>query len=323
MKKVGIIGGSGYVAGELIRCLIHHPQLKIDFIYSHSQAGEKVSSIHDDLFTSELVLTDKVNLETDIIFLCLGHGHSKSFLEKYQFNEHTKIVDLSNDFRLQNDATFLGKSFTYGLVEFQKEKIKQSNYIANPGCFATTIQLALLPLAKAKLLNNEVHVNAITGATGAGKQTSSTSHFSWRNNNISTYKVFSHQHLGEIGETIESLQQKKTEVSFIPMRGDFTRGIFATVYTKCNWSEKKLIELFKSYYQDAVFTKVSTHKIHLKQVVNTNFCLLQIEKINDKVVITSVIDNLLKGAAGQAIQNANLMFGFDEQAGLNFKASYF
>lgn len=324
MKTAGIIGGSGYVAGELIRCLLHHPQLKIDFIYSHSEAGEKANSIHDDLFIhDELLLSDTIHPEVDIVFLCLGHGNSKTFLEKHSFSANTKIIDLSNDFRLQNDAIFSGKKFTYGLVEYQKEKIGTSNYIANPGCFATAIQLALLPLAKAGLLNNEVHVNAITGSTGAGKQPSSTSHFSWRNNNISTYKVFTHQHLGEIGETLESLQNDQVNVNFIPMRGDFTRGIFATVYTLCDWNENELVDLFQSYYQDAVFTKVTTNKVHLKQVVNTNYCLLQVEKINNKVVITSVIDNLLKGAAGQAIQNANLMLGFDEQAGLLYKASYF
>ncbi len=325
MIKAGIIGGTGYVAGELIRLLVNHPNVKIDFIYSHSQPGQSVASVHEDLFAFEsLQFTDQVNLNVDVLFLCLGHGNSKKFLENHTFSPNTKVIDLSNDFRLEADSEFLGKKYVYGLPELNKEKIANAGYIANPGCFATAIQLALLPLAKGGFLKNEVHINAITGSTGAGQSPSATTHFSWRNNNLSIYKAFSHQHLGEIGESLVSLQPDFDKaLNFLPLRGGFTRGIFASVYTNCEISEEELSALYKSYYEDASFTKISANGINLKQVVNTNFCLLQVQKIDGKVLITSVIDNLLKGASGQAIQNMNLMFGLNESTGLNLKASYF
>jgi len=325
MIKIGIVGGSGYVAGELLRSLIHHPKVSIDFIYSHSHAGKQAVELHQDLFTHpELVFTDKVNSEVDVLFLCLGHGNSSKFLSSYQFSEHTKVIDLSNDFRLTSDAVFEGKEFVYGLVDLNREKIKKAKYIANPGCFATGIQLGLLPLAKHQLLKNEVHINAITGSTGAGQALTETSHFSWRNNNISTYKEFSHQHLGEIGESLVSLQKDfDKELNLIPVRGDFTRGILATIYTQSSLSEQELIKLYKEFYAEEPFTHVVESTVNLKQVVNTNYCLIQVKKHGNKVLITTVVDNLVKGAAGQAIQNMNLICGLEEQTGLNFKASYF
>lgn len=324
MIQIGIIGSAGYVAGELIRCLIHHPKVKIDFIYSQSQHGKFVKEIHQDLVSlSKLKFTNKLNTNVDVVFLCLGHGNSKQFLKNNAFAESTKIIDLSNDFRLGKDANFQNKNFVYGLVELNKTQIKKANYVANPGCFATAIQLALLPMAKANLLENDIHVNAITGSTGAGQSLSETSHFSWRNNNISTYKAFNHQHLYEINETITTLQKEYGEVNFIPVRGDFTRGIFATLYTKCSLLENEIIQLYEDFYANEHFTFITKNTVSLKQVVNTNNCLLQIQKIKDKVLITSVIDNLLKGAAGQAIQNMNIMFGLEETTGIKFKANYF
>ncbi|MCO6501009.1 MAG: N-acetyl-gamma-glutamyl-phosphate reductase [Vicingus serpentipes] len=325
MIKVGIVGGSGYVAGELLRSLVHHPEVAIDFIYSHSHAGKQAVELHQDLFTHpELVFTDEINSEVDVLFLCLGHGNSNKFLSKHQFSHNTKVIDLSNDFRLKADATFEGKHFVYGLVDLNRDEIKKAKYIANPGCFATAIQLGLLPLAKNKLLKNEVHINAITGSTGAGQALTETSHFSWRNNNISTYKEFSHQHLGEIGESLTFLQNDfDKELNFIPVRGDFTRGILATIYTESSLSEKELVKLYQDFYAEEAYTHVVESTINLKQVVNTNHCLIQVKKHGNKVLITSVIDNLVKGAAGQAIQNMNLICGLEEETGLNFKASYF
>ena len=325
MIKAGIIGGSGYVAGELLRSLIHHPKVSIDFIYSHSHAGKQAVELHQDLFTHpELVFTDKINSKVDVLFLCLGHGNSSKFLSKHQFSNTTKVIDLSNDFRLKADATFEGKHFVYGLVDLNRAAIKKAQHIANPGCFATAIQLGLLPLAKNKLLKNEVHINAITGSTGAGQALTETSHFSWRNNNISTYKEFNHQHLGEIGESLISLQKDfDKDLNFIPVRGDFTRGILATIYTESSLSEDELVQLYKGFYAKEPFTHVTESTIDLKQVINTNHCLIQVKKHGNKVLITSVIDNLVKGAAGQAIQNMNLICGLEEQTGLNFKASYF
>lgn len=320
MIKVGIIGSAGYVAGELMRCLVHHPEVAIDFMYSTSQDGKKVLEIHEDLYTNEeLVFTNKINPNVDVVFLCLGHGNSSKFLNENSFSNTTKIIDLSNDFRLKEDA----KDFVYGLVELNKDAIKSAKNIANPGCFATAIQLGLLPLAKAGLLQSDVHVNAITGSTGAGQSLSATSHFSWRNNNISIYKAFNHQHLGEIGESITSLQNDfNADINFLPVRGDFTRGIHASMYTKCDLSEEELIKLYQEFYKDAAFTFVSKKTVNLKQVVNTNNCLIQVQKIDNKVLVTSAIDNLQKGAAGQAIQNMNLMFGLEETTGVKFKATY-
>lgn len=323
--KVGIIGSTGYVAGELLRCLLHHPEVSIDFLYSHSEPGKKVGEIHQDLMDVELRFTNKINKEVEVLFLCLGHGNSKKFLTEYQFSKHTKIIDLSNDFRLTKDANFQDKNFVYGLVEAHKQKIKKAQYIANPGCFATAIQLALLPLAKAHLITDEIHVNALTGSTGAGQSLSANSQFSWRTQNISIYKAFQHQHLNEIHETLKGLQESYSgDLNFLPLRGNFTRGIFASVYMKhSSLSEKELIQLYQAYYRNSPLVLISSENIHLKQVVNTNKCVLQVQKIEGKILITSIIDNLLKGAAGQAIQNMNLLVGLPENTGLQLKANYF
>jgi len=260
----------------------------------------------------------------DVLFLCLGHGNSSKFLHENKFSKSTKIIDLSNDFRLEKDKIFKNKDFVYGLPEMNKEAIKKADYIANPGCFATAIQLAILPLADAKFIKSDIHVNATTGATGAGTSLSKTTHFTWRDNNFSSYKVFTHQHLGEINQSISQLQLDfENEVIFIPNRGDFSRGIYVTVYTDFDGSIDKAKEIYKSFYKDAEFTFVSDKEIFLKQVVNTNKCLIHLHKHKDKLLITSVIDNLLKGASGQAVQNMNLMFGFEESLGLNLKANYF
>ncbi len=325
MIKVGIVGGAGYTAGELIRLLLNHSKLELDFVYSTSNAGNAVYAVHQDLLGQiDLKFTDKVNENVDVLFLCLGHGNSKKFLEQYKFSKHTKIIDLSNDFRLKNDAIFQGNEFVYGLPELQKDKIKTANYIANPGCFATTIQLALLPLAKHNLLNDAVHINATTGATGAGVSTSETTHFSWRDNNFSIYKAFTHQHLGEIGESLIKLQPNFSEELFlIPNRGNFSRGIFASAYLKFEETIEDAFKLYEDFYKEAPFTHISRIPIHLKQVVNTNNCFIHLEKHKNMLLITSVTDNLIKGASGQAIQNMNLMLGFEETEGLNLKATAF
>ena len=323
--EVGIIGGAGYTAGELIRLLLNHPNTNINFIFSTSNAGNKVYKIHQDLIgTTELSFTDTINPNVDVLFLCLGHGNSTAFLEKNEFSNTTKIIDLSNDFRLKADETLDNKTFVYGLPELQKEKIVTANYIANPGCFATALQLAILPLAANSLLKDDVHINAATGATGAGTSLSKTTHFTWRDNNFSHYKAFNHQHLGEINQTIQQLQSGcESEVFFMPNRGNFSRGIFATAYTTFEGTVEEGIALYKEFYKDAKFTFVSDEAVHMKQVVNTNKCIVGVEKHGNKLLITSVIDNLLKGASGQAIQNMNLMYGFEETLGLNLKANYF
>lgn len=325
MIKAGIVGGTGYVAGELIRILIHHPEVNIGFVYSHSQAGNNIMDVHKDLFTNpDMQFTDRINPDVDVVFLCLGHGNSTQFLSQHQFSQSTRIIDLSNDFRLKEDAGFQDRKFVYGLVEKNLESIKQAQNIANPGCFATAIQLGLLPLAAENLLQNEVHIHGITGSTGAGQAMTETTHFSWRNDNVSVYKPFTHQHLGEIRQTLESYgNDQKSELNFIPVRGNFTRGILVSIYTKCDQPEDELVTIYKTFYKDKIFTYVSDKPIHLKQVVNTNYCLIHVEKHENKVLITSVIDNLLKGAAGQAIENMNLMFGFVPNAGLVFKPNYF
>jgi N-acetyl-gamma-glutamyl-phosphate reductase len=325
MLEVGIIGGAGYTAGELIRLLLNHPKTTINFVYSTSNAGNKIHKVHQDLIgNTEISFTNTINPEIDVLFLCLGHGNSTSFLENNSFSKNTKIIDLSNDFRLLKNKNFNGKDFVYGLPELQKEKIRNAKYIANPGCFATALQLAILPLAANDLLNNDLHINAVTGATGAGTSLSSTTHFTWRDNNFSHYKPFNHQHLGEIHQTVNQLQSNfNAEINFMPYRGNFSRGIFATTYIKFENSIEEAKNIYQSYYKDAVFTFVSEKDIHMKQVVNTNKCLLHLMKHGTKLLITSTIDNLLKGASGQAIQNMNLMFGFEEMAGLNLKANYF
>lgn len=325
MIQAGIVGGAGYTAGELIRILMYHPQVNINFIYSTSNAENPVSKVHQDLIGStDLQFTNTINAEVDVLFLCLGHGNSTAFLENNSFSDSTKIIDLSNDFRLEADANFLGKQFVYGLPELNKDAIKQANYLANPGCFATAIQLALLPLAANKKFKNDIHINAVTGATGAGTSLSATTHFTWRDNNFSYYKPFTHQHLGEINQSVKQLQGDfDSEIIFMPNRGDFSRGIFATAYTNFDGTLEEAQALYKDFYKDAEFTVVSDDNIHLKQVVNTNKCILHLHKHNNKLLITSVIDNLLKGASGQAVQNMNLMFGFNEGEGLQLKASYF
>ncbi len=319
MIKAGIIGGAGYTAGELIRILLNHPEAEIDFVYSTSQPGKPVSSIHQDLAgETELTFTDTINTEADVVFLCLGHGNSKKFLAENQFSETTKIVDLSTDFRMDGDH-----GFVYGLPEFFKSEIQSAKNIANPGCFATAISLAILPLAKYGKIKSDWHVNAVTGATGAGTSLSDTTHFTWRDNNFSSYKSFGHQHLNEIGQSLKKLQPDfSSEVNFIPNRGNFSRGIHATAYTVFDGNLDDAKQIYAETYSEAPFTHL-VEEIHLKQVVNTNKCLLKLEKLGNKLLVTSVIDNLLKGASGQAVQNMNLLFGFPEDAGLKLKASYF
>lgn len=333
--KVGIVGGSGYVAGELLRSLLHHPNTEIDFVYSHSHSDKKISEIHTDLFHSDLVFSQNVNPQIDIVFLCLGHGNSTRFLLENPFSETTKIIDLSNDFRLNKDKFLKVKmitdqekelEFVYGLPEIYSQKIKKSNYIANPGCFATAIQLGTLPLTAHFPNIKEWHVHALTGSTGAGQSLSETTHFSWRNENISIYKPFVHQHLGEIEQSLKDISQNfEGKINFVPLRGNFTRGIFASMYVtlETDFSEEEIISIYQNFYKDAPFVKISNKPIDLKQVVNTNYCLLHIQKIENKILITSCIDNLLKGAAGQAIENMNLQFDFPQETGLTFKANYF
>lgn len=325
MLQVGIIGGAGYTAGELVRLLVNHPAAEINFVYSTSNAGNKIYAVHQDLLgATDLSFTDTINPDVDVVFLCLGHGNSTAFLNANDFSDKTKIIDLSNDFRLKADNVINGKKFAYGLPELNKEEIEKADNIANPGCFATAIQLGILPLAAANKINNDIHVNATTGSTGAGVSPSATTHFSWRDNNFSTYKVFTHQHLGEIGESIDQLQSSfDKDVLFIPNRGNFSRGIYASIYTDFDGSLEEAYEIYEQYYKDAAFTHVSKSPVHLKQVVNTNNCFIHLHKHNNKLLITSVIDNLLKGASGQAIQNMNLIFGFEENLGIQLKSTYF
>ncbi len=324
MINVGIIGGSGYTGGELIRILLNHPQVTIDFVFSTTRAGKTITLAHPDLLgQTQLEFTGEVNPDVDVVFLCLGHGNSTSFLNGTQFSKATKIIDLSNDFRLHADAGFNEKQFIYGLPELHKEAIKKADTIANPGCFATAIQLGLLPLAKGNGLNDQVHINAVTGSTGAGVKTSATTHFSWRNNNASWYKPFTHQHLSEIGESLASFGNEVGELFFLPNRGNFTRGILATAYTKYKGSVEQAKELYEDFYSAAAFTHISDEPIHLKQVVNTNQCHIHLHKHDEVLLVTSAIDNLLKGASGQAVQNMNLMFDFDEKEGLQLKAGVY
>lgn len=321
MIKVGIIGGSGYTAGELIRILMFHPNATLDFVYSTTNAGKPLSIAHHDLMGDiEMNFTDQVNPNVNVVFLCLGHGKSKAFLEQNQFSSETKIIDLGNDFRLTKDAAFDGRQFVYGLPELNKTAIQSANYIANPGCFATAIQLALLPLAKNGLLNEDVHINATTGSTGAGVSPSETTHFSWRNNNMSHYKAFEHQHLGEINQSIQQLQTGyPNELIFVPNRGDFARGIFATLYTTIEESLEDILAKYEAFYADQPFVTVTTTNINMKQVVQTNKCIISLMKKGNRLLITSIIDNLTKGASGQAIQNMNLLFGLEETTGLHLK----
>ena len=324
MIKAGIIGGSGYTGGELIRLLLQHPALTIDFVFSTTKAGKPLTSAHPDLLgQTVLEFSDTVNTSVDVVFLCLGHGNSTKFLNGHAFSTSTKIIDLSNDFRLAGDATWKDREFVYGLPELNRNRIESADTIANPGCFATAIELALLPLAEAGLLQNEVHVNATTGSTGAGISPSATGHFSWRNNNISWYKPFTHQHLGEIGESLGSFGNPIGKLRFLPNRGNFTRGILATAYTHFNGNIETVRDLYRTFYDHAAFTHVSEEPIHLKQVVNTNQCHIHIHQHEELLLVTSAIDNLLKGASGQAVQNMNLIFGLEETLGLQLKAGVF
>lgn len=322
--KVGIVGSAGYTGGELIRLLINHPAAEIVFAHSESNAGKPISLVHNDLFgDTDLSFSATLNEDIDVLFLCVGHGNARVFLENNCIAEHIKIIDLSQDFRLSAHSVFQNRSFVYGLPELQKEVIQQADYIANPGCFASNIELALLPLAKAGLLTSEVHVNATTGSTGAGQQPSLTSHFSWRSDNLSVYKAFSHQHLNEIGETLSHPDTKPAKISFIPQRGAFSRGIFSSIYVASDLSLEEAYQLYERYYASHPFTHVSRENIDLKQVVNTNKCLVHLEKHDGYLFIVSILDNLLKGASGAAVQNMNLLFGLEETAGLRLKANAF
>lgn len=322
MIKVGIIGGAGYTAGELLRLLINHPSVEITFVNSNSNAENKITSVHTGLIgETDLVFTDKLPFEDiDVLFFCTAHGDTKKFLDSNAIPAGLKIVDLSTDYRQESPE----HNFVYGLPELNKARIQKAQRVANPGCFATAIQLAILPLAKAGLLISEVHVNGITGSTGAGQKPSNTSHFSWRNDNISVYKAFEHQHLMEITQSVKQLQPDfKAAINFIPVRGNFARGIFVSAYTDCNLSLEEATKLYEDFYADSAFTFVSDSNIDLKQVVNTNKGLVHVEKHGNKLFIISMIDNLLKGAAGQAVQNMNLLFGLEETAGLKLKPSAF
>ncbi|MDB4582452.1 N-acetyl-gamma-glutamyl-phosphate reductase [Draconibacterium sp.] len=318
MVKVGIIGGAGYTAGELLRILLNHPETEIGFVQSSSNAGNPVSDIHIDLLgETDLTFTNELPFkEVDVIFLCVGHGKSKKFIVENKLPENLKIVDLSHDFRLKRE----GNDFVYGLPELNRDEIKKANKIANPGCFATGIQLALLPLAANGMLKDEVHVQAITGSTGAGQKPASTSHFSWRNGNLSAYKVFQHQHEGEILQSLTQLQPGfENDFNFVPIRGNHTRGIFVSCYTKYDGTIEAAYELYIKFYDDHPFVIVAKNNPALKQVVNTNKGVVYLEKHGNKLVVISITDNLIKGASGQAVQNMNLMFGLDEKAGLNLK----
>ena len=322
--KIGIVGGAGYTGGELLRVLLRHPNAQIAFVHSTSSAGELVSKVHADLVgDTDLKFVNELDQNIDVLFLCVGHGDAKKFLAAHEIKASVKIIDLSQDFRLTSTANIGERSFVYGLPELQRDTVKQASNIANPGCFATAIQLGLLPLASKGVLK-DVYTTGITGATGAGQGLSNTSHFSWRANNVQAYKSLQHQHLKEINQSIAQLQgNQNAEVNFVPWRGDFTRGIFITSVVALDISLEEIYELYETYYTGHPFTHVSKNNIDLKQVINTNKCLIHIEKNGNKVAIHSVIDNLLKGAVGQAVQNMNLMFGMEEGLGLQLKANYF
>jgi N-acetyl-gamma-glutamyl-phosphate reductase len=320
--KAGIIGGAGYTGGETTRLLLNHSNAELTFVHSRSNAGNPLYSAHPDLLgDTALKFTDSIGQDVDVIFLCLGHGESKKFLQDNPINASIKIIDLSQDFRLGENVD--GRDFVYGLPELNREGIRKANNIANPGCFATAIQLGLLPLAKHGILK-EVHATGITGSTGAGQKLQDTTHFTWRANNISAYKTLTHQHLKEIKRSVTQLQSSFSQaINFVPWRGDFTRGIFVSSVVDCDLPLDEVRAKYKSFYKDDPFTIVSDEVIDLKQVVNTNKCLIYLEKEGSKLAVHSAIDNLLKGASGQAVQNMNLMFGFDENAGLKLKSIVF
>ncbi len=320
MVKVGIIGGAGYTAGELLRLLINHPEAEIVFVHSTSNAGKPVTDVHEGLIgDTDLCFAESYDLNAvDVLFLCQGHGFSQKFWEENTRPEHLKIVDLAQDYRNESNG------YVYGLPEVNRARIVNADKIANPGCFATALQLALVPLAAAHLLNTEVHITAVTGSTGAGVKPSATTHFSWRNDNMSVYKAFEHQHLAEIRQTLTQLQPDFTApISFVPVRGDFPRGIFAMSYIDTDMSIEEAVKLYKDYYADAPFTHVSDRPVDMKQVVNTNKAVISLEKHGSKLLILSAVDNLLKGASGQAVENFNLICGFPEDLGLKLKPSAF
>ncbi|MDB5231940.1 MAG: N-acetyl-gamma-glutamyl-phosphate reductase [Chitinophagaceae bacterium] len=324
--RVGIAGGAGYTGGELIRLLINHPNAEIVFVNSKSNSGKLLSSVHADLIgETSLQFSAALSNEIDVLFLCVGHGDAKKFLEENNIPNSIKVIDLSNDFRLTPNAQLGDRNFIYGLPEINRKEIQSSNNVANPGCFATAIQLGLIPLAKAGLLN-DVYSTGITGSTGAGQSFSATSHFSWRANNVQAYKTLTHQHLGEINQSLQQVSKHNSsayQINFVPWRGDFTRGIFISSQLRCDQRLDELYNLYELFYKDAAFTTVSKEAVFLKQVVNTNKCVIQLEKEGSVLVVHSIIDNLLKGASGQAIQNMNLMFEVEEKAGLNLKANFF
>jgi N-acetyl-gamma-glutamyl-phosphate reductase len=332
--RVGIIGSAGYTGGELLRILIFHPEVEIVFANSASNAGNKLYAVHNDLFgDTELEFSSDFHSDIDVLFLCVGHGDARKFLDANSIDSSVKIIDLSQDYRLRANTTYQGQDFVYGLPELNREAIKNAQYIANPGCFATNIQLALLPLASKGLLPSQIHINATTGSTGAGQKPTATSHFSWRNNNLSAYKSFEHQHLQEVSESLDQLQngflpesekslleRAAEKINFVPQRGDFTRGIFSAIYVDSDLTEDEAYDLYNSYYASHPFTSVSKANIDLKQVVNTNKSIIHLEKHGNKLLILNATDNLLKGASGQAVQNMNLMFGLEERTGLNLKS---
>lgn len=337
--KIGIVGSAGYTGGELLRILIHHPHAEIVYAHSASNAGNKIYEVHNDLFgDTELEFSSEFHSNIDVLFLCVGHGDARKFLEANMFDSAVKIIDLSQDYRLKANTSYQGQDFIYGLPELNRNAIRDAQYIANPGCFATNLQLALLPLAAAGLLSEQIHVNATTGSTGAGQKPGPSTHFSWRNNNLSAYKAFAHQHLQEVSESLNQLQvgflpqatknvagkslmeRAAERINFVPQRGDFTRGIFASVYLDCTLSETEAFDLYEKFYATHPFTHVSRKDIDLKQVVNTNKSILQLQKHGEKLLILNATDNLVKGASGQAVQNMNLLCGLDETAGLRLKS---
>jgi N-acetyl-gamma-glutamyl-phosphate reductase len=330
--KVGIAGGAGYTGGELIRLLIRHPYVQLSFVHSRSHAGKFLHDVHYDLIgDTELAFTNELNKDIDLLFLCVGHGEAKQFFEEFKLSENIKVIDLSQDFRLKEKSLIDSRQFVYGLPELNRDLIKTASNIANPGCFATAIELGLLPLAKEGILKS-IYTTGITGSTGAGQSLNATSHFSWRANNVQAYKSLTHQHMGEILETLDDTSRKaghsesvmeNIHLSFVPWRGDFTRGIFISSQMHCDLAIEELSVLYNEYYRDHPFVFIDTNAIFLKQVVQTNKCLIQLEKVGEVLVVHSVIDNLLKGASGQAVQNMNLMYGFDETTGLNLKAGFF
>ncbi len=323
--KAGIIGGAGYTGGEMLRILINHPNVEIAFVQSTSNGGNYVHEVHTDLLgDTDLKFVSELSTDIDVLFLCVGHGDARKFLEAHDIPDSVKIIDLSQDFRLAKGSKLKAKSFVYGLPELNRDTIKRAQNIANPGCFATCLELGLLPLASAGLLNSEVHITGTTGSTGAGQSPSATTHFTWRNDNLSIYKAFEHQHLNEVGESLNQLQPGFGQaINFVPYRGDYTRGIIASIYMNCELSSDEALKLYEDYYAAHPFTHVTNKNIDLKQVVNTNKCIIQVNKHGNKLLITSIIDNLLKGASGQAVQNMNLLFGLDETTGLKLKATAF